>query len=272
MTPLPPRFWLRYSATGVRLMKPRWETVMTQPSLGMTSSMRNSPTAPMISVRRGLGVLLLQREQLGLDDGEELGLGFEDAAQLLDELDEFEVLGLDLVAFQAGELVQAQFEDGVGLALGERVLGHQPDLGLLAVLGAADDADEVVEVVEGDLVALEDVRAVLGLAEAELGAAGDDVAAVLDVALDQLLDVHLLRPLLVEGQQDDAEGGFEGGLLEELVDDDLGLLAALELDDDAGVLVGLVAEVADAVDLLVGNELGDAGDERGRGSRCRGSR
>ena len=30
-----------------------------------------------------------------------------------------------------------------------------------------------------------------------------------------------------------------------------GLLAALQLDDDAGVLVGFVAEVADAVDLLV---------------------
>ena len=57
--------------------------------------------------------------------------------------------------------------------------------------------------------------------------------------------------------------GFEGGLLEELVDDDLGLFAALELDDDAGVLVGLVAQVAHAVDQLVGDELGDAGDEGG---------
>ena len=116
--------------------------------------------------------------------GEQLGLGLEDAAQLLDELDELEVLGLDLVALEAGQLVEAQFEDGVGLALGERVLGHQLDLGLLPVLRSADDPDEVVEVVEGDLVALEDVRAVLGLAQAELGAAGDDIAAVLDVALD----------------------------------------------------------------------------------------
>ena len=50
------------------------------------------------------------------------------------------------------------------------------------------------------------LRAILGLTEAELGAARDHIAAVLDVALDQLLDVHLLRPLLVEGQQRDAEG------------------------------------------------------------------
>ena len=79
----------------------------------------------------------------------------------------------------------------------------------------------------------------------------------------QLLDVHLLRPLLVEREQGDAEGGLERGLLEELVDDDLGLLAALQLDDDAGVFVGLVAEVADAVELLFADELGDAGDQRG---------
>jgi hypothetical protein len=86
---------------------------------------------------------------------------------------------------------------------------------------------------------------------------------VLDVALDEFLDVHLLRPLLVEGQQDDAEGGLEGGLLEELVDDDLGLLAALELDDDAGVFVGLVAQVADAVDLLLATSSAMRSDERG---------
>jgi hypothetical protein len=36
-------------------------------------------------------------------------------------------------------------------------------LGLLAVGGGADDFDEVVEVIEGDDVALEDVGAVLGL-------------------------------------------------------------------------------------------------------------
>ena len=72
-----------------------------------------------------------------------------------------------------------------------RRAGGIPDLGLLPVLGAADDADEVVEIVESDLVALQDVRALLRLTQAELGAAGDDIAAVLDVAIDQLLDVHL---------------------------------------------------------------------------------
>jgi hypothetical protein len=53
----------------------------------------------------------------------------------------------------------------IGLPLGERILRHQLLLGLLAVL--EDERmmlDEVVEVIEGDDVALEDVGAVLGLA------------------------------------------------------------------------------------------------------------
>ena len=99
--------------------------------------------------------------------------------------------------------------------------------------------------------------AVFGLAEAEAGAAGDDVAAVLDEALEQLADVHLLRTTLVEGQQDDAERVLEVRVLVELVDDDLRVLVTLQLDDHARVLVGLVAEVGDLVEDLLGAEVGD---------------
>ena len=46
-------------------------------------------------------------------------------------------------------------------------------------------------------------------------------------------------------------------MLVELVDDDLRVLVALELDDHACVFVGLVAEVGDLIQHLVGAELGD---------------
>ena len=210
----------------------------------------------------GRGVFVAELDEFRLDQREQPGLVGEDVAELEDEFFQRHVFGLDLAALQAGELVEAELEDGVGLDLGERILRHQLHLGLVAVGRGADDLHEVVEVIEGDDVAFEDVGAGLGLGEAELGAARDHVAAVVDVALEEFLDVHLLRPLLVEGQQDDAEGGLEGGLLVKLVDDDLRLLAALELDDDARVLVGLVAEVADAVDFLFADEIGDAQHER----------
>ena len=212
----------------------------------------------MISVFRGEAYLALISRSSLLMRARSFASRVQDAPQLLDELHQAQVLGLDLAALQARQLVEPQLEDGVRLALRERVLRHQPHLGLVAVGRGADDLHEVVEVIERDDVALEDVGAVLGLAQPEPRAAGHHVAAVLDVALDQLLDVHLLRALAVEREQRDAERGLERRLLEELVDDDLRLLAALQLDDDAGVLVRLVAQVADAVELLLRHELGDA--------------
>ena len=195
--------------------------------------------------------------QLLLNQGEQLQLARENAAELFDERHQFAVFSLDLVALQAGELVEAEVEDGHGLALAESVLGHQLHAGLVAVGCGADDLHEVVQIAQGDLEALEDVGAVLGLTEAEAGAAGDHVAAVLDEAFEQLADVHLLRATLVEGEQDDAERVFEVRVLVELVDDDLRVLVALELDDHARVFVGLVAEVGDLIQHLVGAQLGD---------------
>ncbi len=50
-----------------------------------------------------------------------------------------------------------------------------------------------------------------------------------------------------------------GVCLKRLFEHDVRELAALELDDDAhAVLVGLVAQLADAFELLLAHELGDA--------------
>ena len=53
-------------------------------------------------------------------------------------------------------------------------------------LRGADQFDHRVEVVERDQQPLEDVGAGLGPAQFVLGAAGDDLALVLDVVVDQL--------------------------------------------------------------------------------------
>ena len=62
----------------------------------------------------------------------------------------------------------------------------------------------------------------------------------------------VLGLLVDDGQHDDAEGGLEGRVLVEVVQDDLGQLAPLDLDDDPDAFpVGLVADVGDALDLLL---------------------
>ena len=66
------------------------------------------------------------------------------------------------------------------------------DTGFVSVFGGANDADNVVEVVEGDCVAFEDVGTLFCFSELKLGAAVDDFAAVLDIALEHFFDVQLL--------------------------------------------------------------------------------
>ena len=86
---------------------------------------------------------------------------------------------------------------------------------------------------------------------------------MLDVAVDQLLEIERLGPAGVDRELADGERSLQRRHLVELVDRDLGDRVALELDDDAGVVVGLVAHVADFRQLLVVDEVGDARDEVG---------
>ena len=73
------------------------------------------------------------------------------------------------------------------------------------------------------------------------------------------LSAEQLRLAVDERDHVDAEHGLERRLRVQVVQHHFGDFAALELDDDAhAVLVGLVAQVGDAVDLLVARQLGDA--------------
>ena len=102
----------------------------------------------------------------------------EDRAQLGDALLQVGVLVLDLLAREPGEAGEAEVEDRLRLDLGELEALHQAGARRVGVGRAADERDDLVEVVERDQVALEDVRALLGLAQLVLRPARDDVALV----------------------------------------------------------------------------------------------
>src|SRR5260370_40892551 len=104
---------------------------------------------------------------------------------------------------------------------------------------------------EGFAEAQQDVRALFGLAQIVARAAENDVAALFDEQANQLDEAQFLGLSADNGQQDHAEGFLHLGVLEEIVEDELGFLAALDFDDDAHAFaVGLVADIADAVDIL----------------------
>src|SRR5664279_2143317 len=139
------------------------------------------------------GVLALQLGQLVLDDAQDAAGVGQDVLELGDELDDQEVLVLDLLALERGQAGQTHVEDGLGLELGEVEARHQVGPGEVDVGRRPDRPDHLVQVVEGDLEALEDVGAGLGLAEVELRAPSDDLAAVVDVVLQDALQRQSLR-------------------------------------------------------------------------------
>src|SRR5205823_2223833 len=110
----------------------------------------------------------------------------EDRAQLGDALLEVLVLLVDALALELGQALEAEVEDRLRLDLAELELLLEAGAGGVRVGGGPDQRDHRVEVVEGDQVAAQDVRALLRLAELELRPAGDDLALEDEVLADHL--------------------------------------------------------------------------------------
>src|SRR4029078_1747210 len=93
------------------------------------------------------------------------------------------LLFLVLLPLQGGKTGEPHVEDRVRLQLGQVEPAHEVRSRDVDVGGFTDRPDPRVEVVEGDLQALEDVGPGARLAEVVLRPAPDDVAAVVDVVL-----------------------------------------------------------------------------------------
>src|ERR1035437_7830832 len=86
----------------------------------------------------------------------------------------------------------------------------------------------------------------------------------IDEELDAIDQAELAGLPVDDGQHDDAEAGLELGVLVEVVEDHLGLFAALQFEDDAhAVAVAFVADIADAFEFLFVDQGGCGFDEAG---------
>src|SRR6266852_2668489 len=175
-------------------------------------------------------------------------------------------------AFQGAELVLAAVElhafEFFGLAVfgdGDVLLGEifeQVFLGFGAAGRSADDADDVVKMVERDLVADQNVFALAGFAQLVDSAAANNFDAVIDEQLDERDETKLAGLSGNDGQQDHAKRFLHLRVLEKIVEDELRFFAALDFDDDAHAFArGFVAHVGDAFDFFRLHQVGDTLDE-----------
>ena len=168
------------------------------------------------------------------------------------------MLGLDLVRLERGQALEAQVEDRLRLDARELEALDQPVARDVRVARAADQLDDLVDVLDRDEQALEDVEAGLLLAQLVLRAPHDDVGLVVDVVLDDRQQAERPRHAVDQRDHVHAEGRLELGVLVELVEDDLRDRVALQLDDEPDArLVGLVAQVRDLLEPAVLDLLDD---------------
>ena len=162
-------------------------------------------------------ILLLDLKELFTDELCTQLLVSEEGLQALDLLHQGSVLFLQLLTLQTGEGTQTHIHDGTRLDEREGEALHKLLDSFLRLTGRTDDADDLVDIVDSDDQALEDVDTLLGLAQLKLRTAVDDIVTVLDEELDEVTKVQQLRAPLHERNIIDAEGALQRTHLVELV-------------------------------------------------------
>ena len=115
-----------------------------------------------------------------------------------------------------------------------------------------------IEHVDGAQEALDDVGPVACLLQPVGRPALNDLNLMVDVVRQRLRQVQRARHAVHEGQHVDAEAGLQRRLLVQVVQDDVGVGIALQLNDQARLLVGgRVPHAADAVEVAGPDQLGD---------------
>ena len=200
----------------------------------------------------------LDLEQLLADHRVDALLVAEDRAELGDPFLQIGVLLLDALALEPGQRAEAEVEDRLRLDLRELEARHQLRARVVRVGRAADDRDHLVEVVERDQVAAQDVRAGFGLAQVVLQPARDDLPLVLEIVVEQVAQAERLRHAVDERDSVVAERRLQRRVLVELVQRDLRDRVALQVHlDPHPRLVGEVLEVGDLGDRPFLDEVGD---------------
>src|SRR5579884_38346 len=117
--------------------------------------------------------------------------------------------------------------------------------------------------VERNLVTDKNVLTLTRLAQLESGAAADHIYAVINEMADGIWQRKLAGLAIDDRQKDHRKAFLHLRVLVELVEHNLRLCPALQLNDDAhSVAVALIAHVTDIVNRLVIDQLGDTLDKR----------
>ena len=162
---------------------------------------------------------------------------------------------LEAVAFQTGQARQTHVQNRLRLLVGEVEPLHQGRFRGVGVFAGADDGHNLVDVVKRLQQTFQNMRAGERLVEVKARAAGDNVLLMLQIVVHHVAQGEDFRLPVDQREHVRAERLLHRRVLVERIQDDLRVNIFLQFDDDAHPLpVGLIADIADALNALVVHE------------------
>ena len=212
----------------------------------------------------GIPVLLLHLAQFLDDDFAQLHVACQDFFQIRNFLPQLFQLVFDLLPLERRQPLELHLENRLRLDLGELVLRDQALAGFDGCLGRSNQRDDGIDVIERFLEAFQDVRARFRLTQFVLRTTAHHVNAVFDERPQQFEERQDPGLPIDDREIDDAKRRLHWRQLVQIVQDDQTLLAALQLDDDAHALtIALIANVADAFEAFLIDQLRDLFNQAG---------
>ena len=209
-----------------------------------------------------IAIALFDRVEFTSDFRQQQRVRTQNGAQPPDLGDQLGVLLLDLLALESGQSLQAHVEDRLRLGLGQGEVQGESHPGLRRRAAGADRGDHLVQMIESDEQTLDHMGPLFRPGQLVAAAPDDDRAAMVQEVAQQVVQAQDLGLVVDDRQHVHAVADLELGHLVEGVQDDLGHLAPLQVDHDAdAVAVGLVAQIADALELLLTHQFGDPFDQ-----------
>ena len=135
---------------------------------------------------------------------------------------------------------------------------HQTHFGIGRGRRGLDQGNDLVHVGQGNSQAFEDMATITRLAQFKDITTRNDFAAVRQEAFQHLLQVEQARLAIDQRHHVHTEGVLQLRHLVQIVQDDVGDLATLQLDHDTHTgFIRLVADFRNAFDLLLIHQLGN---------------
>ena len=159
-----------------------------------------------------------------------------------------------ILTCQAGKTTQTHLKNCFALNLIQAKALVHALLCLGIILRAANDVDNLVDVINCGQKAFQNMDALLSLIQVELSTTAYNINLVINVVTKNLAKRKRTRNTVNQGQVNDAKVGLKLSLLIEIVQNNLWYSVTLEVQNNTHALtVGLIAHVRDAFNFLLVN-------------------